>query len=41
MSKYLIARRHWTASAVALIIDDVQGCGGKGTPPSLPSQTTT
>jgi hypothetical protein len=23
MSKYLIARRHWTASAVALVIDDV------------------
>jgi hypothetical protein len=39
MSKYLIARAHWTASQVALVIDDVEGCGGKGTPPSLPSQT--
>jgi hypothetical protein len=39
LSKYFIARRHWTASAVALIIDDVEGCGGKGAPPSLPSHT--
>lgn len=39
MSKYLIARAHWTASQVAILIDDVQGCGGKDTPPSLASQT--
>jgi len=38
MSKYLIARAHWTASQVALVIDDLQGCGGKGTPPAIPGQ---
>ena len=38
MSKYLIARAHWTASQVALVIDDVEGCGGKGSPPSIPAQ---
>ena len=41
MSKYLIARPHWTASRVALIIDDVEGCGGRDAPPSLPSPATT
>lgn len=40
MSKYLIARNHSTASQVALIIDDVEGCGGKDGPPSLPSHTS-
>jgi hypothetical protein len=40
MSKYLIARAHWTASRVALLIDDVEGCGGKGAPPSIPAQAT-
>jgi hypothetical protein len=39
ISKYLIARRHSTASAVALVIDDVEGCGGRGTPPSLLNHT--
>jgi hypothetical protein len=39
LSTYLIARRNWTASAVALIIDDLQGCGGKSSPPNLPSHT--
>jgi len=37
MSKYLIARDGWTASRVALIIDDVEGCGGKDEPPATPS----
>jgi hypothetical protein len=41
MSKYLIARGHWTASQVALIIDDVEGCGGKDAPPSIPAQAAT
>jgi len=40
MSKYLIARAHWTDSQVALIIDDVEGCGGKDEPPSIPGQAT-
>jgi hypothetical protein len=40
MSKYLIARAHWTASQVALIIDDVEGCGGKDEPPRIPGQAT-
>lgn len=39
MSKYLIAREHWTDSQVARVIDDVEGCGGKDTPPALASQT--
>jgi hypothetical protein len=41
MSKYLIARAHWTATQVALVIDDVEGCGGKDEPPSLPSRAAT
>lgn len=38
MSKYLIARQSWSAPHVALLIDDVQGCGGKDAPPSVPAQ---
>ncbi len=41
MSKYLIARASWSAPQVALLIDDVQGCGGKDAPPGVPSQATT
>jgi hypothetical protein len=40
MSKYLIVHAHWTSSQVALVIDDVEGCGGKGEPPRIPSQAT-
>jgi hypothetical protein len=36
MSKYLIARANWRASQAALLIDDVQGCGGKDRPPTIP-----
>jgi len=38
MSKYLIVRAGWSAPQVALLIDDVEGCGGKGEPPSIPAQ---
>jgi hypothetical protein len=41
MSKYLIARESWSAPQVALLIDDVQGCGGKDAPPGLPGQAKT
>lgn len=41
MSKYLIARTHYTAVQLALVIDDVEGCGGKDTPPDLHSQNAT
>jgi len=34
MSKYLITRANWNASRLALLIDDVEGCGGKGQPPT-------
>jgi hypothetical protein len=34
MSKYLITRANWKASRLALLIDDVEGCGGKGQPPT-------
>jgi hypothetical protein len=37
MSKFLITRDGWSASRVALLIDDVEGCGGKGEPPRIPS----
>ncbi|MHB8243177.1 MAG: hypothetical protein ACYDHN_14455 [Solirubrobacteraceae bacterium] len=37
MSKYLIVRASWSAPQVALLIDDVEGCGGKGEPPSIPA----
>ena len=40
MSTYLIAHAHWTAPKVALIIDDVEGCGGKDEPPRTPSLAT-
>jgi hypothetical protein len=41
MSKYLIARQSWSAPQVALLIDDVQGCGGKDAPPAVPAQAAT
>jgi len=41
MSKYLIVHAHYTASQLALVIDDVEGCGGKDTPPSLHIQSAT
>lgn len=41
MSKYLIARQSWRAPQVALLIDDVQGCGGKDAPPGAPAQAAT
>jgi hypothetical protein len=41
MSKYLIARQSWSAPQVALLIDDVQGCGGKDAPPGVPAQAAT
>jgi hypothetical protein len=34
MSKYLITRANWNASRIAVLIDDVEGCGGKGQPPA-------
>ena len=40
MSKYLIARGSWSAPQVALLIDDVQGCGGKDDPPAGPRNAT-
>lgn len=40
MSKYLLARERWTASRVALLIDDLQGCGGKDGPPQIPGRAT-
>jgi hypothetical protein len=40
MSKYLISRAHWTAPRVALVIDDVEGCGGKDQPPALSARRT-
>jgi hypothetical protein len=40
MSKYLISRDGWSASRVALLIDDVEGCGGKGEPPHISSQAS-
>lgn len=39
MSKFLITHG-WTAPRVALIIDDVEGCGGRGEPARIPSQAT-
>jgi hypothetical protein len=39
MSQFLITHG-WTAPRVALIIDDVEGCGGRGEPPRIPSRAT-
>lgn len=39
MSNFLITHG-WMAPRVALIIDDVEGCGGKGEQPRIPSQAT-
>jgi hypothetical protein len=41
MSKYLIVHASWSAPQVALLIDDVQGCGGKDAPPGVPAQAAT
>jgi hypothetical protein len=41
MSKYLIVYASWNAPQVALLIDDVQGCGGKDAPPGVPAQAAT
>jgi hypothetical protein len=41
MSKYLLSRRGWSAPQVTLLIGDLEGCGGKDEPPSLPGHATT
>ncbi len=40
MSKYLLARQGWRSPQVALLIDDLEGCGGKNEPPRILSQAT-